>query len=322
MSVFLSDEDVRGLLEIDEGLAAVEEGYREKVFEGSINRPRDNLWIGEGRKSLKVLSGTLPSLGLMGLMTYSGGYERRGRTASYVHLLFSAEDGFLKAIIDSKYLSDFRTGATSAVATKYLAKKGAYRLGIFGSGVQDEWQMRAIAGMKKLEEVKVYSPNPSHREAFAEKMRSELGLKIKAVDSPKACLEGVEIVVTATKSREPVFDGSWLEKGAHINAIGAHYPEVREVDSATMKRSLIVVDDREQALEEKGEILLAIKEGAIKDGTALVELGEVVAGKKPGRSDDEQITFFGSGGIAVEYPPLMELLYRKAVEKRVGRELS
>jgi ornithine cyclodeaminase/alanine dehydrogenase-like protein (mu-crystallin family) len=204
-----------------------------------------------------------------------------------------------RTTIQARYLTDLRTSATSAVATHYLAREDAKTLGIFGTGREADAHIRAMCSVREFERVFVCGRDPSRTEAFAQKMRAELNLPVEAADSAKCAAES-DVLCTCTNSSEPVFDGTYLKHGAHLNVIGAFQPHTREVDTATIQRSRIVVETYDGVLAEAGDLLIPIKEGAIARDHILSDLHEVVSGKKTVRSSPEENTLFKSVGCALE----------------------
>jgi ornithine cyclodeaminase/alanine dehydrogenase-like protein (mu-crystallin family) len=237
-------------------------------------------------------------------------------------VLFDDETGELKAIIEGDRLSWMKTGAASAVATKYLAREDAEVIGIIGSGRQARSQLMAINTVRKIRLAKVYSPNLDHCLRFKKDMAELLGIEVLPVDDAIKAVAGSDIVCTATTSKKPVFYGDWIEKGMHINAIGSHYPNHHEVDETTVANSKVVVDSRERALEEEGELLIPISKGIITKEHIYAELGDVVLGRIEGRTIPDEVTLFTSGGIASEYIVTAIRIYEKAVREGVGQKLD
>ena len=215
-------------------------------------------------------------------------------------LLFKPETGEPLVNMDGRLITEVRTAAVSAVATKYLARPDASVLAIIGSGVQARSHLEALRLIRRFEEVRVWSPR--HAEDFARRF------SVRATDSAEEAVRGADVVVTATTSKSPVHFGEWLSPGTHINAVGAPRPDWRELDDETLRRCAgrVYVDSREAALEEYGD--------AIAAGRIHAELGEVVTGAKPGRQSPEEITLFKSGGLAVEDGAAADLIYRKAAD--------
>lgn len=317
--LLLKEEDVKLLLTMEDCIKAVEESYRAFGLGEAVMTPRENLWLAPP-VSLKLASAALTSWGYMGTYVYPGGYGRKGSNP-FSTILYNSRDGRLLAFIESSFLSWYRTGATSAVATKHLALKDSDTLGIIGTGRQAWTQLRALSKVMEIKVVKVYSRTLDQREKFASDASRDMGIDVKSVVDAKVAGQNVDIVVTATTSKEPVFHGEWLGEGVHVNAIGAHYPEIREVDTETVKRSKVIVDSREQALKEKGELLIPIQQGLLTSDVIYAELGEVVAGKVKGREEYSENTLFCSGGISVEQIGVAAWVYEAAVKRGLGAQI-
>ena len=317
---FLSSRALINQFSMVDVITMVETAYREEGHGKVVSSPRNQLRSSETHTFFNVLPSLLPSLGVVGLNAYTGG-NKGAALMQKIILLFSTDDGRLLAVLEGDWISWMRTGASSGVATKYLAADDASRAGIFGSGKQARSQLLAVSEVRELTQVLVYSPTEKHREDFASEMSEELGLNVYAVDDADAILNQSDIICTATTSHVPVFDGRHVGPGVHINVIGQHYPERREVDTSLVARGRIVVDDRDRAWQEDGELLIPLSEAAIDVEHVNASLGEVVAGKKPGRLGDE-ITLFLSGGIASEVLAVAAGIYYVAEEKGLGQQID
>ena len=262
-------------------------------------------------------SGGVEFKGLLGLKSYT---VSRGGARFYVSL-FDAMTGELLAFIEADKLGQMRTGAASGVATKYLARENATSVGVYGSGWQAASQLAAVCAVRQIEEVKVYSHKPENRERFCQQMAAELGIaNILAVDTPEAAADA-DIIITITSSREPVVLGEWLKPGTHINAAGGNSILRREFDDDAIKRAgFIAVDSLDQAKLESGEFVTAVEKGLLV-WERVQELRQVVAGNLPGRTERDQITLFKSLGIAIEDVAAAAVVYQKAKEKNVGKEI-
>ncbi|MDQ6605598.1 MAG: ornithine cyclodeaminase family protein [Actinomycetota bacterium] len=218
--------------------------------------------------------------------------------------VFDAETGVPTAILDASAVTQIRTAAVSAVATRKLARSDARTLGILGSGVQGEAHLHALARVRSFERIRIYSPNREHVEELVERAGVLYGdgpLEVLGAASAEQAVRGADVVVLATSSREPVLRREWLAPGAHINAVGASTPAARELDVETVAAAALFCDSRESLRAEAGEFQLAIRERAISGEDHLrAELGEVLAGVRPGRRSAEELTLFRSLGLAVE----------------------
>ncbi|MGD9141301.1 MAG: ornithine cyclodeaminase family protein [bacterium] len=237
-------------------------------------------------------------------------------------LLQNPGTGEVICIMDGGYLTAVRTGAASGVATRYMARKaGGQVAGIFGAGVQARMQLWAVAEARQLSAAVVYDISGDATDAFISEMGPKLDLEIRKAGSADQVL-GADIICTATSSPTPIFDGGGLREGTHINGIGSHTPGARELDSEAVKRSRLVGDSRDACFKEAGDIMIPIKEGAFDESHFYAELGEVVSGKKQGRMDNREITLFKSNGLAIQDAAAARVVYDKAVEAGIGREVD
>ena len=232
--------------------------------------------------------------------------------------LFSRDTGELLALMNASEITAIRTAAVSAVATRLLARENAQQLGIIGAGVQARTHLKALACVRSIKHARVAARHIEHAERLAAEMQSHVSFTIEAVRKNEDAIRGADLIVTATSSLEPVINRDWISTGAHVNAIGTHSPSSREIDSATMATARIFVDRRESALNESGDYLLAAKEGMIGPENILGEIGELLIGKKQGRTSEDEITLFKSLGLAIEDVVCAEYLYGKAQSQNVG----
>jgi ornithine cyclodeaminase len=235
-------------------------------------------------------------------------------------LLMDPSTGELLAVLDGRCITEMRTAAVSAAATRALACRDASVLAILGSGVQAHSHLQAIALVRPPREVRVWSPTPAHRERFAaEHARS--APRVAAADSPQAAVEGADLIMTVTASAEPVLRSEWVADGAHVCAVGACRPDMRELDTALVARARVYVDSRPGALAEAGDIVIPIEEGRYSADRIAGELGELFAGRIEGRGTDRDVTIFKSLGMAIEDIAAADLVYRRAAEVGLGRGL-
>lgn len=237
-------------------------------------------------------------------------------------LLHSAETGELMAVMNGSAITEVRTAAVSGLATKLLARDDAKELAIIGTGVQGRSHLRAMAAVGGFERARVCSRRVENAEAFAKEHGPHVPFEIEPVADVKSAVKSADVIVTATSSRKPVVERDWIQPGAHINAVGSSIPTTREVDTATMAASALFVDRRESTLNESGDYLFAARDGAIGPDHIRAELGELINGKKTGRTAPEEITLFKSLGIAVEDLASAQYLYDRAQEKGVGTRID
>ncbi|WP_433624818.1 ornithine cyclodeaminase family protein [Halomicrococcus sp. NG-SE-24] len=318
-TLFLTSDDVSGLATPGEYVEAVREGYRQRG-EGAPAEPRTTLVNDEPTGMLTGYSAVLPETGAMGGYMYTAGFGERD--AWFVTPLFDAESGEPKALLDGASMNPFKTGAAGAVGVDALAREDATKLAIVGSGAQARGQLRATATVRDLDSVWVYSPTKENRESFAAEMNERLDASVAAVASSAAAVEDADVVVTATNASEPVFDGDLLDDGTHVTAMGQYHPEKRELDAETIARATYVPDLRDRVTQDAGSFLHALEEGVVSEDHVHAELGEVVAGKAPGRESDDEVTVFDSGGTGIETVAAAQLLYEKARSEDLGSTIS
>jgi ornithine cyclodeaminase/alanine dehydrogenase len=226
------------------------------------------------------------------------------------------ETGMMEAMLDGTYLTAVRTGAVSGVAARYLAPKDSKVAAVIGCGVQGRTQAWAIAETVELEELRIFDLSRRSMEDFAGEMRSKLGVDIVLSDSGADAVKGADVVLAATTSKDPVVRREWLGERVHVSAVGSFYPDYRELDTATVREAKVVVDSVEAIMEEAGDILIPIAEGAIAEDHIFAELGEIVLGRKEGRTPDDGLTVFKSVGLAIQDSSVASLVLRKYRESR------
>ncbi|WP_049984791.1 ornithine cyclodeaminase family protein [Halobellus rufus] len=318
-TLFLTSDDVDGLATPSEFVDAVRDAYRERG-NGAPAEPRTKLTNADPPGFFTTYAALLPETGTMGGYMYSAGFG--AKDAWFMTPLFDAESGEPLALVDGASMNPFKTGAAGAVAADELAREDATSAAIIGSGPQARGQLRALATVRDLETVWVFSPTKEHRESFAGEMDRRLDASVAAVASAAAAIEDADVVVTATSASEPVFDGDALEPGTHVTAMGQYDPEKRELDARTIERATYVPDLRERAFQDAGSFLHALEEGVVDEDHVHGELGDVVAGNVPGRQSDDEITLFDSGGTGIETVAGATLLYEKARQGGLGQTID
>jgi ornithine cyclodeaminase/alanine dehydrogenase-like protein (mu-crystallin family) len=232
--------------------------------------------------------------------------------------LFDGETGVPAAILDASAVTEIRTAAVTAVATRTLARAQARVLAIIGAGVQGRAHIEALLGVRDFDEIRVCSRTEAHAQAVA-----DLDPRASVSSCAEDAVRGADVVVTATNSREPVIQRSWLAAGAHVNAVGASAPSSREIDTATVAAAALFCDSRESVLNEAGEFRLAIADGLITGEDHIrAELGEVLEGIRPGRIDDDELTLFRSLGVAIEDIAAAQVAVANARAHGLGTEVS
>jgi ornithine cyclodeaminase/alanine dehydrogenase len=325
MTLYISNFEVQSVLGMDEAIKVVEDGFKEFCL-GRVQMPQRvalNIFKVEGWVGvMPVYIEKTDVLTVKIVSAYPKNINLGFPTIVGLLVYLDSKTGFPLAIIEAEHLTAVRTGAASGVATKYLAKKTIENVGIFGSGSQAKTQLEALCRVREIRLVKVYSPNSQHRNSFAKEMSKNLGLEVVPVENPKFAVKNSDIVVTATNSKKPVLNGRWLEEGVHLNAIGAHTPTTRELDDLTIKKSKIVVDSKESALKEAGDLVIPLNKKVISRRKIYAELGEIVLGRKKGRVSENEITLFKSVGLAFQDAVVAQIVYEKAKKLGLGVEIK
>jgi ornithine cyclodeaminase len=292
---------------------------------GSADQPlRTVLQVGEHHAFFGIMPAYLPSSGAMGtkLVTVFEGNAAVGLPSHLATIvLLDSATGALLAIVDGRYITEARTAAVSAVSARLLARADAGVLALIGSGVQARSHLEALAHVRTLREVRVWSPSADRRRAFVESMAPTVACPLRDVSSAREAVAGADLIAIVSAAREPVVHGAWIAPGAHVCAVGACRPDQREMDTELVSRARLFVDSRRAALAESGDVLIPIAEGAITPAHIAGELGELTAGRVAGRESPDQVTIFKSLGMAVEDVTAAHLAWERAVARGVGRQI-
>ncbi|MCS4537758.1 MAG: ornithine cyclodeaminase family protein [Thaumarchaeota archaeon] len=322
MVLVLSREDIASVLEMDDVIDAVERAFVDFAKGKAKMPPRSIMDFPENDGWVGIMSAAIETAGSIGTKVVTVFKNNAGKsmpTTMATILLNDASTGEPLAIMEAGLITAMRTGAASAIATKYLARKDSHVVGLFGAGIQAKYQLFGVSRVRKVGNVKQYTPTKARQKKFAEEMEKEIGAKIQIVGNPKESVQNSDIVITATTSPTPVFNGKWVSDGTHINAIGAHTKDTRELDTTLIEKAKIVVDLREAALKEAGEIVIPKAEG--KKLNIYAELSELVSGKKKGRTSDSEVTVYKGCGIALEDLAVAKLAYDLATKKALGKNI-
>jgi alanine dehydrogenase len=324
MTLLLNRAELESLLDVGSVIEAVERGFAD-FSAGTVVMPvRTAVRVPEPPGVLLVMPCAMTETKVLGTKLVSVYLQNPARNLPVIGALYVLSDyetGFPLAVMDAGYITGLRTAAASAVATKHLAREDARTLGIFGTGVQGEFHALCIPAVRPIERILVHSRNAENVRAFCER----LGGRCRAEIVPASSAEEVaacDVVVTGTTSATPLFSGSLLEPGAHVNNVGSHSPGAREMDTESVRRSTVVVDSYDAAWAESGDILIPIEEGAITREHVVAELGEVVLGKKPGRRSREEVTLFKSNGLAFQDAVTAGLALQRARDAGKGTEFD
>lgn len=315
MALYLTEADVRELLTMDVALEAVEAAHRAHALGRAVDVPRQRTRIPTA--ALHILQGALTDAGVFGYKAYT---TSRAGARFLVHL-FDAASAAPLAVIEADTLGMMRTGAAGGVAAKWLARADADEAGVFGCGWQAGSQVEALCRVRAMRRIRVFSRSEEKRRAFCEQMSRRLGVEMVPVATAIEAVRDVGIVVTITTASAPLFEGDWLEAGAHVTAAGSNALIRREIDERTVLRAACVcVDSRATALREAGDLLPALEKGRLAEGQ-MVELGELIAGVRPGRRTAEDITLFESQGMAIQDLAVAHRVLLAARERGLGREV-
>ncbi len=313
--ILLSQAEVRELLDLDALVDALAAAHRD-LSEGKASMPpRIAARVQEQEGLLGVMPSYLPSAGLACKLVTLFPHNRDRETHQAVICVFDPENGTPLALMDGTFITATRTAAGSALATRLLAREDATVLALVGTGVQARSHARALPRVRAFSEIRV----AGRERAKAEELAAELGPQARAVDSYEEAVRGADVVAATTHAREPVVRRQWLSPGTHVNSVGLN-PAGRELDAETVADALVVVESRESALAPPpagSPELVGVDPAGVH-----AELGELVAGTKPGRTSPEQITLYKSVGVAVQDAAAAALVLTAAREKSVGREIE
>lgn len=321
--LLLSADAIRQALPMPRAVEAMKDAFAELSSGTAVVPQRLALDVAEAGATSLFMPAYLPSGGL-GAKVVSVFPRNRERGLPAIHglvVLLDPTTGAPAALLDGTFLTAWRTGAGSGAATDLLARRDARTLALFGCGAQARTQLLAVAAVREIEEVRVYARTRSGLEAFVEEMGPRVAARLVAAGNPGEAVRGADVVCAATTSAVPVFEGRDLEGGTHLNGVGSYTLDMREVDAETVGRSRVFVDSREAALAEAGDLVAAELAGRTRrdDWT---ELGEVAAGRRPGRRDDAEVTFFKSVGVAVQDMKAASAALVRARELGLGREVE
>jgi alanine dehydrogenase len=313
--LYLTEADVERLADMRDAIAALEEAFGAWRDKGTVNMPRQRAPLPGG--FFNLMGSTYTKKGVYGLKAYGGGPDG----ARFFINLFATEERRLLAVIEATLLSQLRTGAASGLATKLMANPDASVLGCIGTGRQARAQVLAVCAARPIRLIRVYSRTPEAREGFATAMARETGVETVVAASAEACVRDTDVVVLITKAAEPVIRSEWLRDGTHVNGAGANAANRREIDVATIERSIaLVTDDKSQAEIEAAEFRDLVSEGRLK-WDDVYELGDVVSGAVTTRQSRSDLTLFKSLGVALEDIAFADMIYRRALEQGVGRRM-
>lgn len=341
----LTESDVKSVLTMDDLIETMTSALKRFSTGGVVQPVRSVVSISE-----HAFFGVMPafvrgadaSLGAKLVTVFESNSARDLPTHLASIALLDPETGALRALLDGRFITESRTGASSAVSSRLLARKGASSLAIIGSGVQARSHLEALSRVHDLRQVTIWSPTKAHRDQFAgwcqthgqtgSRTRTQTAgqtsgqtvntsYAVAAVDHAGEAVVGADLIVLATSSPSPVIENGWVKPGAHVMSVGACRPTQREMDPALVARARLFVDSRAAALVESGDVVMGIHEGRFTAGHIVAEIGELVNGAA-GRMSESDVTIFKSLGLAVEDVTAADLAYQRAVERGIGQDLT
>ncbi|MCG3119607.1 MAG: Delta(1)-pyrroline-2-carboxylate reductase [bacterium] len=319
--LIVNQAEVTQWLSMRECIDVMAEAFKMLAAGNTILPLRPILWLPERVGALAMMPAYMQeinALGLKVLTLFPNNHGTQYDSHQGAVLLCEATHGGLLAIIDASAITAIRTAAVSGLATRLLARENAHDLAILGAGTQARSHLEAMLLVRKITRVRIWSRNFAQAEKFARRESQRHNITVEAVTTAREAVIDADIVCTTTAAKEPVVKGDWLKPGAHINAVGACTPMTRELDTAAMLKSHLIVDRRESALKEAGDFIIPQKEGVLDDTHIRGELGEVGLGQIGGRTSTEQITLFKSLGLAIEDLAAAHHIYKKISEQGGG----
>lgn len=326
MPLLLTRQDVEALLTMRATISIVETALRELALGNAVMPQRTAIHLpGCGRHwgMSAYIGGEIQGLGFELLSSCPENPQKHNLPVTIGQLMLSdPETGAPLAIMDATFLAAMRAGAASAVATKYLARREVKDVTVFGSGRQARMQLMGVCAVRQVNGAVVVDPDAQARYSFADQMSKALDIPVEPVEDVRAAVEMADVIITATFTRRPLFRGEWLCPGVHINAVGTHSADAREVDTETVRRAKVVPELTSACLADAGDLILPIVEGAITEEHVHANLGQVVAGLMPGRESDDEITLFKSVGLAVEDVATAVHVYNLARRRGMGTQVN
>jgi alanine dehydrogenase len=321
----LNEQQVQSLLTMGDLIPAMEASLA-RFSAGEVLQPvRSVLIVGPTKAYFGLMPAYVPTPGSLGaklVTVFADNPSKQLPSHLATILLLDPDTGSLQAIMDGRYITEARTAAVSAVSARFLAKRDASTLAIIGTGVQARSHLEALAEVRQLKDVRVWSPKAASRDRFVSDMSGHVTASIRATATAEEAVRGADLIVLVTSSPTPVIKSEWVGAGAHVVSVGACRPEQREMDPALVARARLYVDSRAAALVESGDVVMGIADGVFAASHIRGELGEVVLGRADGRQSDHDVTIFKSLGMAVEDVVAADLVLRRAVETGAGTELT
>jgi len=312
----IAEPEIRAAVGPADALRAAERAFR-ALADGQVTQPAPlGLEIGEVHGEVHVKGAYLQGSPIFVLKVATGFYDNAARnlpTGAGLFLVFDATTGFPLALLrDNAYLTDLRTGAAGALAARHLTRERLGKVAILGSGIQARHQARCLALVRRWETTAAWSPTRDHLEAYCREMTDELRVSFQSAKTPEEAVRGAELVITVTPSRRPIVQAGWLAAHATVIAVGSDGPDKQELAAECLARASKVIADRLSQCLELGEIHHAVRHGLLDPARVYAELGEIIAGKKPGRQGDELI-ICDLTGVGAQDAAIAEVAWRAVV---------
>jgi ornithine cyclodeaminase len=321
----LTEQQVKSLLSMSELIPAMESAVA-RFSAGEVLQPvRTVLSVGPTKAYFGLMPAYVQNPARLGakLVTVFNENHHRGLPSHLATIvLLDPDTGALVGLMDGRYITETRTAAVSGVSARHLARADAGTLAIIGSGVQARSHLEAIAEVRTLREVRVWSPNARSRQRFVDEMTGTVAATIRDCGSARDAVEQADLVVLATSSPTPVIEDNWIMAGTHVISVGACRPDQREMAPELTARGRLFVDSRAAAVVESGDVVIGMREGRFNQDHIAGELGELVLERVKGRTSTDQVTIFKSLGMAVEDVVTADLVFRRAIETGAGTELN
>lgn len=322
-TLILSQKDIAGLVDVKSVIRVVEEAFREYGLGRAQMPPKIYLDLKEFSGDFRAMPAYVRKFKLCTLKWVNAHPQNVAfglPAVMAVMIVSDPETGFPLAIMDGTLATSLRTGAGGAVAAKYLARKNSQVVALVGCGAQARSQLTALRAIFQIKEARVWGHRKALVQEFIRAMKNK-DYVMTAAATIRGCVAGADIVVTTTPSRRPIVRSEWIDGGVHINAIGADAPGKEELDPKILERARVVVDDLAQAAHS-GEINVPVQKGIFGLKDIYATLGEIVAGKKKGRTNGREITVFDSTGLAIQDTAVASLIYKAALKKKIGRWMT
>jgi alanine dehydrogenase len=323
MTLILSEKEVKQLVGIKSAIKTIEETFSE-YGKGKTQMPaKIYLHLPKYNGDFRAMPAYIERSGACSLKWVNVHPQNKKfnlPTVMATIILSDPKNGYPLLIMAGSYATALRTGAAGAVAIKYLARKDAQIVGMVGSGIQAEYQLKCLLEIMHPKEIRVWAKFSAEAKSFIGKMKKS-NLKFTIAKNIKDCVIASDIVITTTPSRKPLVKFEWLKKGCHINAIGADAKGKEELDPAILKKAKVVVDSWGQA-SHSGEINVPLKKQLISKKDIYADIGQILNGDKPGRTNSQEITVFDSTGLAIQDAAIADLVYRAALRQRIGKKIN